>query len=102
MFATIRIYQDVEQKQEIARRVEEGFVPMMKETPGFRGWYVIDGGDGTHVSITFFDSLEATAEANEKSAEWIKQNDMSGLLPNPPEIVAGEVLRWATPGEGSS
>ncbi len=101
MFATIGIYQDVEKKRKIARRVEAGLVPLMKEASGLLGWYNIGGGNGTTVSITFFDSLEAILKANERSAEWIKHNDMSDLPLGPPEIIAGEVLRWATPGKGS-
>jgi hypothetical protein len=93
MFATIRVYQNATSKQEIAQRVEQEFIPVLKETPGFRGWYIIDGGNGALASVTLFDSLEDTMAANEKSAQWIRDNDAAELLPEAPEVIAGEVMR---------
>ena len=98
MFATIRIYQTPASKHEIASFVEERFIPTVKETSGFRGWYIVDGGDETIASITLFDSLETTVAANESSEAYRNENDdMSKLLPNAPNIVVGEVLGLAMP-----
>jgi hypothetical protein len=96
MFATIRIYETPASKHEIASFVEERFIPTVKEISGFRGWYIVDGGDETIASITLFDSLETTLAANEGSERYRRENDdMSKLLPNAPRIVVGEVLRSA-------
>jgi len=93
MFATIRVYQNATSKQELAQRIEEEFIPVLKETSGFRGWYIIDGGNGALASVTLFDSLEDTLAANEKSAQWIRDNDAADLLPQAPTITAGEIMR---------
>ena len=98
MFATIRIYQTPEPKQEIARFVEERFIPAVKDSPEFRGWYIVNGDDETLASITLFDNLDAALAANEKSEAYRKQNDdMRRLLPEAPEVVVGEVMRCAMP-----
>ena len=45
MFASIRKY-NVRRgsAEELARRVREGFVPIMRQFQGFRGYYLLDGG----------------------------------------------------------
>jgi hypothetical protein len=98
MFVTIRIYETPQPKHEIAEFVEERFLPSVSENSDFRGWYIVDAGEDKLVSITLFDRFQTVLEANEKSEAYRKENDeMFKLLPNAPEIVAGEVMRWAVP-----
>jgi len=98
MFLTIRMYQTPRPKQEIASYVEEHFIPSVKENPEFRGWYIVDAGEDKLASITLFDRLETVLEANEGSEAYRMENDeLRALLPNAPEIVVGEVMRWALP-----
>ena len=45
MFASIRKYNVRRGSAEhLARRVREGFVPIMRQMEGFRGYYLLDGG----------------------------------------------------------
>jgi len=93
MFATIRVYQNAVSKHEIVRRVEEEFIPVLKGASGFRGWYIVDGGNGSLASVTLFETMEDTLAANELSAKWIQENNAADLLPEAPVITAGKVLR---------
>jgi hypothetical protein len=57
MFASIRKY-NVRRgsAEELARRVREGFVPIMRRFQGFRGYYLLDGGPDVLITISIFDS----------------------------------------------
>ena len=43
---------------EWARRVRDGFVPLMRELAGFRGYYLLDGGSDSLIAISVFDSAD--------------------------------------------
>ena len=45
MFSAIRKY-TVKQGtvEELIRRVQDGFVPIVRNMPGFRGYYLVNGG----------------------------------------------------------
>lgn len=91
MHLSIRKYQmapgDVDQ---LSRRVEEGFLPIVSDSPGFVAYYVVNAGNGVVASISVFESQAEADESNRKAASWVKEN-LASLLPNPPEITAGEV-----------
>ncbi|MDQ4144098.1 MAG: hypothetical protein M3198_10225 [Actinomycetota bacterium] len=91
MYATVRRYEGVTDPGEAGRRVEEGFVPIISAVPGFLAYYWVDAGNGVMVSTSVFESREGAEESNRKAADWVKEN-LASLLPNPPEITAGEVV----------
>jgi len=43
---------------EWAQRVRDGFVPLMREMAGFRGYYLLDGGPDVLIAISMFDSAD--------------------------------------------
>ena len=90
MYMSIRQYEGLEQMDEIARRVEDGFVPTISEVPGFVAYYLVDAGDGSGATITVFENRAAAEESNKKAADWVKEN-LDPLVPNPPKIWVGEV-----------
>ncbi len=58
MDAAIRRYR-VSDSAELARRVQDEFVPMVPEIPGFVAYYVVDAGDGELASITIAKTRQA-------------------------------------------
>ena len=55
MFASIRKYKMRRgEVEELARRVQEGFVPLMREMQGFEGYYLLDGGPDVLITISMF------------------------------------------------
>jgi hypothetical protein len=104
MYATVRRYEGVIDSAEVGRRVAEGFLPIIREVPGFVAYTFADAGGGVMVSTSVFEDLEATkgifedregvAESNRRAADWVREN-IAELLPNPPEITAGEVVAHA-------
>ena len=65
MFASIRKY-NVRRgsAEQLARRVREGFVPMMRQIQGFRGYYLLDGGPDVLITISMFDSADEAFASN--------------------------------------
>lgn len=95
MYATVRRYDGVTDPGEAGRRVAEGFVPIISEVPGFVAYYWVDAGDGVMVSTSVYETQDGAEQSNSKAAEWVKEN-LASLLPNPPQITAGEVVAHRT------
>jgi hypothetical protein len=91
VYATVRRYEGVTDPGEAGRRVEEGFVPLIKNIPGFVTYYWLDAGDGVMASTSVFEDQGGTDESNERAADWVREN-LASLLPNPPQITEGEVV----------
>jgi hypothetical protein len=82
---------------EIARRAEEGFVPIITQAPGFGTYVMIDEGDGHLTTLSSFESQAGSEESVRMAADWIKEN-LASLVPNPPEVAYGEIkLRVLAP-----
>ena len=94
MHLAIRRYQvDPASMDEIIRHVNEGFIPIIKDVQGFLAYYALDTGDfvkGVLASVSVFEDRESAEESINMAADYIRQN-MASLMPNPPEITAGEV-----------
>jgi hypothetical protein len=90
MYASVRRYQSAGSVEELMRRVKEGFVPSLRQAPGFVAYYAVDGGDGTVVSVSIFRDRSGAEASNDRAATWVKVN-LAELLPHRPEITAGEV-----------
>ena len=92
MFASIRYYTS-SNVDEVVRRVEEGFIPIISQTPGFVAYYVVDGGGGTLTSVSVFESQAGADESTRLAADWVKEN-LAGLFDGPPTVAAGEVRAY--------
>jgi hypothetical protein len=89
MHASIRKYKSSD-AAEVARRAQEGFVPIVRDIPGVSAWHLVDGGDGTAVTITLCDDA-AAADASVKAAgEWVQAN-VPDLIQGTPDVTNGEV-----------
>ena len=54
MYATIRRYDGVTNSREAGKRVNEGFVPLISQLPGFVAYYWVDAGGGVMISTSVF------------------------------------------------
>jgi hypothetical protein len=91
MYAAVRRYEGVTDRDEAARRVNDGFIPLLREIDGFVAYYWVDAGDGVMVSTSVFES-RAGAEASIERAKAFVRDQLAELLPNPPQVTAGEVV----------
>jgi len=92
MYATVRRYEGVTNPREAGRRVDEGFVPLVSQLPGFIAYYWVDAGDGVMISTSVFQDQASAQESNKKAADWVRQNNLASLYPNPPQITSGDVV----------
>lgn len=76
----------------LAPKVRDGLVPLLKEAPGFRSYCAFASEDGHLVSVSAFDDRPTAEAANAKVREWVGA-DLRDALPDPPEVLAGEVRR---------
>ena len=91
MYVSVRRYEmDAEAVDELMRRVEEGFVPIISNAPGFIAYYVLDAGEGVVASISIFTDQAGAEESDRMAVDYVKEN-LGALLQFLPEITAGEV-----------
>jgi hypothetical protein len=76
---------------ELARRIQDGMVPTIRNLPGFVAYTFVNLGNDEGIGINVFETQEAAAESNRLAADWVRQN-LADIMPGPPETSEGEVL----------
>ena len=93
MYVAVRRYEGVTDPERVAKLVDEGFIPIISEMPGFVAYYAIDAGDGVMVSTSVFEHKDAEEQSNFRAGEFV-QEQLAPLMPNPPQVTAGEVAAY--------
>jgi hypothetical protein len=91
MYMFIRKYTKVRSVADAARRAKSGVGKILRESHGFRSYYILDGGDGVGVAVMIFEDRESANAANGKVLDFV-QASLHDLNLGDPEIIAGEVL----------
>ena len=97
LYAVVRTYRHLRDFDRIAHLVEAELVPMLKETPGFRGYYAVQCGEAAGVSVTLFESRDAARAGQERGATWVRAHLAELYGDHPPETMSGEVIVEAVP-----
>jgi len=94
MHATIRRYEGVDTSRinDVVSRVDETFVPQIRELPGFAGYFLMEADNGVLSSISLFETSEQAEESNKLVKNWISEENFSKAIPNAPKITSGKVL----------
>jgi hypothetical protein len=71
--------------------VRDGFVPLLRRTPGFKGYFAFGSEDGHVLSVTIFGDAQSAMRADDRVREGVVSN-LRDLLPSPPEVTAGDTL----------
>jgi hypothetical protein len=96
MYATIRRYTPKGETitkskiEELQHRIEQGFLPIVQEVPGFHCYYVL-GGEKELVSISIFESQSGAQESGRRAAEFVRKDPLKDLL-GTPVVSEGELL----------
>ena len=93
MYVAVRRYEGMTDPHRVAQVAQEGFVPMISEMPGFVAYYLVDAGDGVSLSTSVFEHKDAEEESTFRAGEFVAEH-LTHLLPNPPQITAGEVVAY--------
>jgi hypothetical protein len=94
MFATIRRYDGVDQNRtvELTNKVTQTLLPKLEKLPGFAGYYLIEAGNGVFSSLTLFEIPEQGKQSTNLVATWIRDENLSTMIPNEPKITSGQVV----------
>jgi actin-like ATPase involved in cell morphogenesis len=91
MHIVIRHYRvDSGSVDEVTRQVREGFIPIIKDAPGFLAFYALNAGNSEIATVSVFEDQEGAVRSIRMAGDFIREN-LASLLPNPPEIISGEV-----------
>src|SRR3990170_2084718 len=76
--------------KKVLQGVREGFIPIIRDQPGFLAYYVLDSGGGTLTSISIFEHRAGAERSNKLAEDWVGRA-LPSALPTSPEIIVGEV-----------
>ena len=94
MFAAIRRYHtNADSVDEVIRQVNEGFVPLISDMPGFVAYVLLNAGQGEIGSVSVFEDQKSAEESSRLAEEWVEQH-LGSLLPTSPDYAAGEVVAY--------
>src|SRR4029453_15807254 len=81
MHAIIRRYDGVDQNRtaELTSKVTETLVPKLNELPGFKGYYLIDAGNGVFSSLGLFETPEQGMESTKLVTTWIREEERKSV-----------------------
>ena len=85
-----RYHVDPKNIDKIVGSAKSGFLPLVTHLPGFASYAILDAGKGTLVTISGFTTSSGSAESTKAAATYIKEH-LAALVPNAPEVTAGEV-----------
>jgi len=96
MHATIRRYDGVDQNRtvELTGKVNETLIPKLSKLDGFKGYYLIEGGNGVFSALGLFETPAQSEESTKVVASWIHDEKFETVLPNPPKITSGNVVAF--------
>ncbi len=80
--------------EEFAKRVRAGALPVMQKMDGFKGYYLIAGGDDTIIAVSLFTNKAVAESSTRTLMPWIKEN-LGPLLASPTEATDGTVVVMA-------
>ena len=89
-YMSVRRYTTSGPTDVIVRIVTEGFVPIIRDAPGFVAFYVVDGGNGSLASVSIFTDQAGADASNQMAAGYIAENLASRLTLQ--DVVAGSIV----------
>ena len=94
MYAAVRRYEGIKNDAEAGRLVAESFIPLLKQVPGFIGYYWIDAGDGVMASLSLYEDKDGADASVEIAHDWVAKNAPT-LFAGPPVVTEGLVVASA-------
>jgi hypothetical protein len=95
MYVAVRRYKvEAGSIDEVARRSQEGFVPLIRQAPGFVAYYGVVAGNDSIFTVNIFQDQAGAEESNRIAVDWVKQN-VAEFVQGPPELLGGEV-KWGS------
>jgi hypothetical protein len=98
MYATHRRYEGIDQSsvEELTRKVNESLIPKLSKLPGFKGYYLMEAGEGVVRSTTIFETSSQAEDSTRIAAEWTQDEKLEKLVPNAPRVTLRKVIAHET------
>jgi quinol monooxygenase YgiN len=95
MYIAVRRYKiKAGSMDEVTQRAAKGFVPLVRQAPGFVAYYGVAEGNDTVFTVSVFQDQAGADESTRLAADWVRQN-LAEFIQGAPELQAGEV-RWSS------
>ncbi len=75
--------------EELTAAVESGFIPIVKEVPGYQEYILVETDTGV-ISISIFTDQAGAEESTARAADWVGAN-LAGMFAGPPVVTTGSV-----------
>lgn len=75
----------------LRRQIHDEFLPIVGQIPGFKGYYVVSVDNREVMTLSFCETVEASAECARCAADYTLRNPLVFELGRP-EVTEGEVL----------
>ena len=94
MHAIIRRYDGVDQNRttELTSKVNDTLLPKLNKLPGFKGYFLIEAGNGVFSSLSLFETPEQGMESTKFVTTWLREEKLDTIVPNEPKITSGRVV----------
>jgi hypothetical protein len=94
MHAIIRRYEgvDMNRMNEVVGKVNEAFIPQLRDLPGFTGYFLLEADKGVVSSLSLFETAEQANDSTKLVTKWISDENLSSAIPNEPKITSGKVV----------
>ena len=98
MYATHRRYEGIDQSriEELTSKVNDGLIPRLSKLPGFKGYFLMEAGEGVVRSTSLFDTSSQAEDSTRIAAEWTKEENLEKLVPNAPRVTVRKVFAHET------
>lgn len=94
MWGAVRRYEGITDPGEAGRMVDESFVPLIKQLPGFVAYFWVDVGNGVMTSLSVFQDKAGADKSVEIARQWVREH-APDRFPNPPQVSEGPVVASA-------
>lgn len=95
MYASIRQYRLVPgSAPEFSRHVNQGFIPLVRDTDGFVSYQAIDAGNDSWLSVTVFETKEGAEASAALAADYVAKH-LQPMIEGAPSVVGGELVASA-------
>ena len=98
MYATHRRYEGIDQSriEELSRKVNDSLIPKLSKLPGFKGYFLMEAGEGVVGSTTLFDTSSQAEDSTRVAAKWMQDETLDKLVPNAPKVTVRKVIAHET------
>ena len=75
----------------LMKTIDDGFMPIISNQPGYIAYYVIDAGDGLVTAVSIFEDEKTSDSSNELAQRWISEH-LGDVVPGKARVISGTVM----------